>query len=43
VAAAKALPGSPALAKMIAEFDRVWGSRVTRSREILEFAGELRR
>jgi hypothetical protein len=28
---------------MIAEFDRVWGSRVTRSREILEFAGELRR
>ena len=43
VAAAEALPGSPALASMIAEFDRVWGSRVTRSREILEFAGELRR
>jgi hypothetical protein len=43
VAAAEALPGSPALAGMIKEFDRVWGSRVTRSREILEFAGELRR
>jgi hypothetical protein len=43
LAAAEALPGSPALTAMIAEFDRVWGSRVTRSREILEFAGELRR
>lgn len=43
LAAVEALPGSPALSKMIAEFDRVWGSRVTRSREILEFAGELRR
>jgi hypothetical protein len=43
VAAVEALPGSPALTAMIAEFDRVWGSRVTRSREILEFAGELRR
>ncbi len=41
--AVEALPGSPALTAMIAEFDRVWGSRVTRSREILEFAGELRR
>jgi len=43
LAAAEALPGSPALASMIKEFDRVWGSRVTRSREILEFAGEARR
>jgi hypothetical protein len=43
VAAAEALPGSPALSGMIAEFDRVWGRRVTRSREILEFTGEARR
>ena len=43
LAAVEALPGSPALSAMIAEFDRVWGSRVTRSREILEFAGELHR
>ena len=43
LAAVEALPGSSALAKLIAEFDRCWGGRVTRSREILEFAGELRR
>lgn len=36
--AAEAVPQSPALQGMVAEFDRVWGDRVTRSREILELA-----
>ena len=40
VAEAEALAGSPALQALIAEFDRVWGQRVSRSREILEQAGE---
>ena len=41
VAEAEALAGSPALQALIAEFDRVWGQRVSRSREILEQAGEV--
>jgi hypothetical protein len=36
--AAEAITGSPALTALIAEFDRVWGDRVTRSREVLEVA-----
>ena len=35
----EALAGSPALGALVAEFDRVWGTRVSRSREILEVAG----
>jgi hypothetical protein len=38
VAAAEALTGSAGLAAMVAEFDRVWGGRVGRSREVLELA-----
>mgnify|MGYP001555606719 CR=1 FL=1 len=33
---------SEALKGLIAEFDRIWGERVTRSREILEVVGEIK-
>ncbi len=33
---ARAVPGSPALQLLVAEFDRVWGSEVKRSRDVLE-------
>ena len=39
VGVAEALDGSAALLGLIAEFDRVWGGRVRRTREILELAG----
>jgi hypothetical protein len=39
LAQAEAIPGSPALRALVAEFDRAWGARVTRSRDILELAG----
>ena len=39
-AEAEALPGSPALRALVAEFDRIWEGRVSRTREILELAGE---
>ncbi len=38
VEAVEALAGSAALAAMVAEFDRVWGERVMRSREVLQLA-----
>ncbi|TDH61832.1 hypothetical protein E2C06_14965 [Dankookia rubra] len=38
--AAEAAIASPALRALVAEFDRVWGTRVTRTRELLELAGE---
>ncbi len=40
-AAAEAMMASPVLKAMVAEFDRAWGARVVRSRELLEVAGEL--
>ena len=39
-AAAEAAIASPGLAALVAEFDRRWGDRVTRTRELLELAGE---
>ena len=36
VARVRALPGSAALKRLVAEFDRVWGDKVTRSRDIVE-------
>jgi hypothetical protein len=36
VAAARALPGSSGLKGLVAEFDRVWGDRVTRTRDIVD-------
>jgi len=38
LAAAEAIADSPALRKLIAEFDARWGTRVTRTREIIEAA-----
>ncbi|MDE2007782.1 MAG: hypothetical protein KGI51_14530 [Rhodospirillales bacterium] len=40
--AALAAAASPRLPALIAEFDRVWGGRVTRTREVLECAGTRR-
>ena len=37
---AEAALDSAAFVELVAEFDRVWGSRVTRTREIFETAGE---
>ncbi len=39
---AQALIGSQTLKRLIEDFDRAWGKRVARSREILEFAEEVR-
>lgn len=38
-AAAEAVNNSAAIHTLVAEFDRRWGARVTRTREILEVAG----
>jgi hypothetical protein len=38
VAAAEAITRSPAIDTLIAEFDARWGTRVTRTREIIEMA-----
>jgi hypothetical protein len=40
-AKAEAIQGSPAMTAAIAEFDRVWGGRVTRTRMFMELAGEF--
>jgi hypothetical protein len=39
VAAAEAVGSSPAIRTLIAEFDARWGTRVTRTREVIEVAG----
>jgi hypothetical protein len=39
LARAQAVSTSPELQALVAEFDRAWGSRVTRTRDILETAG----
>ena len=38
VAAAEAVNTSPAIRTLVAEFDARWGTRVTRTREVLEVA-----
>ena len=40
-ARARAIPGSDVIKPLIAEFDRAWGDRVTRSREIVEVAQRI--
>jgi len=35
-ARARAIPGSDALKRLVAEFDRAWGDKVKRSRDIVE-------
>ena len=39
LAAAEAVGTSPAIRALIAEFDARWGTRVTRTREVIEVAG----
>jgi hypothetical protein len=41
LAAAEAIGSSPAIRALIAEFDARWGTRVTRTREIIEVADEI--
>ncbi len=38
---AQAVLASPELRALVAEFDRAWGARVTRTRDILETAGTV--
>ena len=38
---ARAVPASPELRALVAEFDRAWGARVTRTRDLLETAGTV--
>jgi hypothetical protein len=40
--AAKAATSGPAIKSLIEEFDRVWGDRVTRTRDILVIEDELK-
>jgi hypothetical protein len=42
VAEAEALIGSEKIKPLVADFDRVWGNRVSRRREILEAVQEMR-
>jgi len=41
VAAAQAVGDSPAIRTLIAEFDARWGTRVKRTREVVEVVGEI--
>ncbi|MBO0739517.1 MAG: hypothetical protein J2P48_23755 [Alphaproteobacteria bacterium] len=41
LAQAQALAGSDKIKPLIADFDRVWGNRVSRGREILEIVQEV--
>ena len=42
VAEVEAATDGPAIAALIAEFDRAWGDRVARTRDILPIADELK-
>ena len=41
LAAAEAIGSSPAIRTLIAEFDARWGTRVARTREVIEVADEI--
>ncbi|MBE0622601.1 MAG: hypothetical protein IH605_18570 [Burkholderiales bacterium] len=41
IAQAQAIQGSDALNSLVVEFDRVWGDKVTRSREVVEIVQML--
>lgn len=43
LAQAQAIQGSEALKRLVAEFDRVWGSKVTRSRDLVEIVQAIDR
>lgn len=36
LARAQAIQGTPALKQLVAEFDRAWGNKVTRTRDLVE-------
>ncbi len=38
---AEAIQTTDGIRSLIAEFDRVWGNKVTRTREVLEVVGEI--
>ena len=38
----QAINGSPAMKTLIAEFDRMWGTRILRTRDIVRIADELK-
>ncbi|MBE0627894.1 MAG: hypothetical protein IH606_24130 [Burkholderiales bacterium] len=41
LAQAQAIPGSDILKSLVAEFDRVWGDKVTRRRDVVEIIQTL--
>ena len=41
VARVRALPGSAALKELVAEFDRAWGDKVVRTRDIIPMAQQI--
>lgn len=41
MALALAVPGSEALGQLVAEFDRMWGDTVTRTRDVVEILQAL--
>jgi len=41
VARLRALPGSAALKELVAEFDRAWGEKVVRSRDVVQVVQRL--
>ncbi len=43
LAGAQAIQGSDALKRLVAEFDRVWGNKVARSRDIVEIIQSIGR
>jgi hypothetical protein len=38
----QAINGSPAMTTLISEFDRAWGTRILRTRDIVQIADELK-
>jgi hypothetical protein len=41
VEAVRAIPGSDALKRLVAEFDRMWGDKVTRSRDVVDVVQKI--
>ena len=41
IARVRAIPGSEALKKLVAEFDRAWGDKVSRSRDVIEWNQQI--
>ena len=41
LAGARAIQGSDGLKRLVADFDRMWGDKVTRSRDIVEVAQSI--